>query len=68
LGLGPIGIGPEALARDLQAWVAKHPQRHDPRAFLFPASTGTAYRVGNFLKRVLRQKPRSGNRARDMAL
>jgi integrase len=34
--------------------VAQHPQRHDPRAFLFPTATGTAYRVGNFLKRVLK--------------
>jgi integrase len=45
---------PPDLARDLKAWVAKHPQRHDPRAFLFPTATGTAYRVGNFLKRVLK--------------
>jgi integrase len=44
---------PPDLARDLKAWVAKHPHRHDPRAFLFPTVTGTAYRVGNFLKRVL---------------
>lgn len=34
--------------------MAQHPQRHDPRAFLFPTATGTAYRVGNFLKRVLK--------------
>ena len=26
----------------------------DPKAFLFPTATGTAYRVGNFLKRVLK--------------
>jgi integrase len=45
---------PPDLARDLKAWVAKHPQRHAPRAFLFPTATGTAYRVGNFLKRVLK--------------
>jgi integrase len=38
----------------LKAWVAKHPERHNPRAFLFPTVTGTAYRVGNFLKRVLK--------------
>lgn len=42
---------PSDLARDLKAWVAKHPHRHDPRAFLFPTATGPAYRVGNFLKR-----------------
>jgi len=45
---------PPDLAADLKAWLAKHPQRHDPRAFLFPTATGTAYRVGNFLKRVLK--------------
>jgi integrase len=45
---------PPDLATDLKAWVAKHPHRHDPRAFLFPTATGTAYRVGNFLKRVLK--------------
>jgi integrase len=50
---------PPDLARDLQAWVAKHPERHDPRAFLFPTVTGTAYRVGNFLKRVLKPIARS---------
>ena len=48
-----VAVPPE-LARDLKAWVAKHPHRHDPRAFLFPTATGTAYRVGNFLKRVLK--------------
>lgn len=48
-----VAIPPD-LARDLKAWVAKHPQRHVPRAFLFPTGTGTAYRVGNFLKRVLK--------------
>jgi len=45
---------PPGLAQDLNAWVAAHPQRHDPRAFLFPTATGTAYRMGNFLKRVLK--------------
>jgi integrase len=45
---------PPDLAPDLHAWVAAHPQRHDPRAFLFPTATGTAYRMGNFLKRVLK--------------
>ena len=48
-----VAVPPE-LARDLKAWVARHAQRHDPRAFLFPTATGTAYRVGNFLKRVLK--------------
>jgi len=48
-----VSVPPE-LARDLRAWIAIHPQRHDPKAFLFPTITGTAYRVGNFLKRVLK--------------
>ena len=48
-----VSVPPE-LARDLRAWVAKHRQKHDPKAFLFPTTTGTAYRVGNFLKRVLK--------------
>jgi integrase len=45
---------PPQLARDLRAWVGKHSQKDDPKAFLFPTATGTAYRVGNFLKRVLK--------------
>ncbi len=45
---------PPDLARDLRAFVAKHPRKQDPKAFLFPTATGTAYRVGNFLKRVLK--------------
>jgi len=50
---------PPDLAGDLKAWVAKHPQRHDPQAFLFPTATGTAYRVGNFLKGVLKPLAKS---------
>jgi len=34
--------------------VFPHPHKEDPKAFLFPTATGTAYRVGNFLKRVLK--------------
>jgi integrase len=45
---------PPDLARDLRGYVGKHPQKQDPKAFLFPTATGTAYRVGNFLKRVLK--------------
>jgi integrase len=45
---------PPDLARDLRASIAVHPQRNDPKAFLFPTATGTAYRVGNFRKRVLK--------------
>jgi integrase len=45
---------PPKLAADLTAWLEKHPQRRDPRSFLFPTANGTAYRVGNFLKRVLK--------------
>jgi hypothetical protein len=31
-----------------------HPNRDDPRAFLFQSSTGTAFGVGNYLKRYLK--------------
>ena len=40
---------PPDLARDLHGWVAKHPSNDDPKAFLFPTTAGTAYRVGNFV-------------------
>ena len=31
-----------------------HPNRNTPRAFLFPSSFGTAFSVGNHLKRYLK--------------
>jgi integrase len=45
---------PPALAREIAAWIAAHPDRNDPRAFLFPNSSGGAYSVGNYLKRHLK--------------
>ncbi len=45
---------PPDLASEIEAWIARHPKRHDPRAFLFPSSSGTAFSVGNYLKRHLK--------------
>jgi integrase len=45
---------PPDLRREIEVWIARHPDRTDPRAFLFPNSTGTAFGVGNFLKRYLK--------------
>jgi integrase len=42
------------LAREIEGWIAGHPERDDPRAFLFPSSAGTAFSVGNYLKRYLK--------------
>jgi hypothetical protein len=45
---------PPDLGREIEVWIARHPDRTDPRAFLFPNSAGTAFGVGNFLKRYLK--------------
>jgi len=45
---------PPDLEREVRAWIATHPNRNDPRAFLFPSSAGTAFSVGNYLKRYLK--------------
>ncbi|MBV9081586.1 MAG: site-specific integrase [Acidobacteriaceae bacterium] len=45
---------PPDLEREIASWIAGHPDRNNPRAFLFPNSTGGAYRVGNYLKRHLK--------------
>ena len=45
---------PPDLQREIEAWIAVHPNRNDPRAFLFPSSSGTAFSVGNYLKRHLK--------------
>ena len=45
---------PPDLSRKIQEWIAQHPNRNDPRAFLFPNSRGTAFSVGNYLKRHLK--------------
>jgi integrase len=45
---------PPDLAREIEAWIAGHPDHDDSRAFLFPNSNGTAFSVGNYLKRHLK--------------
>src|SRR6266404_2868342 len=45
---------PPDLQREIEGWIAGHPNRDDPRAFLFPSSSGTAFSVGNYLKRYLK--------------
>ncbi len=45
---------PPDLAREIEAWIAGQPDRNNPRAFLFPNSSGTAFGVGNYLKRHLK--------------
>jgi integrase len=45
---------PPDLAREFAAWIAAHPERTDPRAFLFPNHRKTPYSVGNYLKRHLK--------------
>jgi integrase len=41
---------PPALQREIEEWISRHPD-HNPRALLFPSSSGTAFSVGNYLKR-----------------
>ena len=45
---------PPDLAREIAAWIAAHPERTNPRAFLFPNRRETPYSVGNYLKRHLK--------------
>lgn len=45
---------PPDLGREIAEWIARHPDRNNPRAFLFQNSAGTAFGVGNYLKRHLR--------------
>jgi integrase len=45
---------PPDLEREIETWIAGHPDRHDPRAFLFPSSCGAPFSVGNYLKRHLK--------------
>jgi integrase len=45
---------PPDLARELMTWIAAHPDRDNPRAFLFPNAVGGAFSVGNYLKRHLK--------------
>jgi len=45
---------PPDLGREIETWIAGHSDRNNPRAFLFPNSAGTAFGVGNYLKRHLK--------------
>jgi integrase len=45
---------PPDLGREIEAWIATHTGRNNPRAFLFPNSAGNAFSVGNYLKRHLK--------------
>jgi integrase len=45
---------PLDLGREIEAWIAGNADRDNPRAFLFPNSCGTAFGVGNYLKRHLK--------------
>jgi integrase len=45
---------PPNLGREIAAWIDGHPDRDNPRAFLFPNSVGTAFSIGNYLKRHLK--------------
>jgi integrase len=45
---------PPDLGREIEEWIAEHPERNNPRAFLFPNSSGTAFSVGNYLKKHLK--------------
>ena len=45
---------PPDFGREIEAWIAEHPERNNPRAFLFPNPAGTAFSVGNYLKRRLK--------------
>jgi hypothetical protein len=45
---------PPDLSREIGAWIAAHPERTNPRAFLFANRRETPYSVGNYLKRYLK--------------
>jgi site-specific recombinase XerD len=38
---------PPNLRREIAQWIARHPERMNPRAFLFPSRKKTPYSVGN---------------------
>jgi integrase len=52
---------PPDLARELARWIAEHPDRCNPRAFLFPNADGGAFGVGNYLKRHLKPLAEKAN-------
>jgi integrase len=45
---------PPDLSREITSWIAAHPERANPRAFLFPNRRKTPLSVGNYLKRHLK--------------
>jgi integrase len=45
---------PPDLGREIEAWIATHADRNNPRSFLFPNPAGTAFSVGNYLKKRLK--------------
>ena len=50
---------PPDLRQEVGEWIAAHPQRNNPRAFLFLNRKGTAFSVGNYLKKHLKPLARS---------
>jgi len=45
---------PPDLSREIAEWIAAHPDRGNPRAFLFINRRGRAFSVGNYLKKQLK--------------
>jgi integrase len=45
---------PPDLRTEIEAWIQSHPEPQNLRAFLFPNARGTAFGVGNYLKRHLK--------------
>jgi len=45
---------PPDLSREIAEWIAGHSQHDNPRAFLFLNRRGTAFSVGNYLKKQLK--------------
>jgi integrase len=50
---------PPDLSREIAEWIAVHPHRGNPRAFLFLNRRGTAFSVGNYLKKQLKPLAKS---------
>lgn len=50
---------PPDLSREIAEWIADHPRRENPRAFLFLNRRWTAFSVGNYLKKQLKPLAKS---------
>jgi integrase len=48
-----VPVAPD-LGREIAEWIAVHPQRDNPRAFLFLNRRGRVFSVGNYLKKQLK--------------